>query len=154
MFGRGEKEILHSLPATETGMSAGLMDCLGHYADLTSTAWAAICRTSACAKCFTQKSLDFHANDRTGDIYFHTNSSHKDSFCHRSKSKLGIGPVIHELLREPLIWIFTIFFKCLWLFGTFFLDDRVCLFSSLDRCHVFELCCLICLTDVNTFQQQ
>ena len=29
----------------------------------------------------------------------------KDSFCHRGKSKLGIGLVlfIHELLREPLI---------------------------------------------------
>ena len=29
--------------------------------------------------------------------------SHKDSFCHRVKSKLGIGLFIHELLREPLI---------------------------------------------------
>ena len=84
-------------------MSAGLMDCLGHYADLTFTVWAAICRTSACAKCFTWKSLDFHANDSTGGIYFHTNSSHKESFCHRGKSKLGIGLFIHELLREPLI---------------------------------------------------
>ena len=28
---------------------------------------------------------------------------HKDSFCHRGKSKLGIGLFIHELLREPLI---------------------------------------------------
>ena len=46
---------------------------------------------------------DFHANDSTGGIYFHTNSSHKESFCHRGKSKLGIGLVIHELLREPLI---------------------------------------------------
>ena len=27
----------------------------------------------------------------------------KDSFCHRGKSKLGIGLLIHELLREPLI---------------------------------------------------
>ena len=27
----------------------------------------------------------------------------KDSFCHRGKSKLGIGLFIHELLREPLI---------------------------------------------------
>ena len=38
--------------------------------------------------------------------------SHKDSFCHRGKSKLGIGLFIHELLREPLIssqiscWVF------------------------------------------------
>ena len=29
--------------------------------------------------------------------------SHKDSFCHTGKSKLGIGLFIHELLREPLI---------------------------------------------------
>ena len=29
--------------------------------------------------------------------------SHKDSFCPRGKSKLGIGLFIHELLREPLI---------------------------------------------------
>ena len=30
--------------------------------------------------------------------------SHKDSFCHRGKGKLGIGLFIHELLREPLIY--------------------------------------------------
>ena len=35
--GVGEKKYSLSLPATETGMSAGLMDCLEHYADLTST---------------------------------------------------------------------------------------------------------------------
>ena len=29
--------------------------------------------------------------------------SHKDSFCYRGKSKLGIGLFIYELLREPLI---------------------------------------------------
>ena len=29
--------------------------------------------------------------------------SHKDSFCHRGKSKLGFGLFIHELLKEPLI---------------------------------------------------
>ena len=29
--------------------------------------------------------------------------SHIDSFCHRGKSKLGIGLFIRELLREPLI---------------------------------------------------
>ena len=33
--------------------------------------------------------------------------SHKDSFCHRGKSKLGIGLFIHELLREPLIYLVT-----------------------------------------------
>ena len=27
---------------------------------------------------------------------------HKDLFCNRGKSKLGIGLFIHELLREPL----------------------------------------------------
>ena len=31
--------------------------------------------------------------------------SQKDSFCHRGKSKLGIGLFIHELLKEPLILI-------------------------------------------------
>ena len=31
-------------------------------------------------------------------------ASHKDSFCQRGKSKLGIGLFIHELLREPLIY--------------------------------------------------
>ena len=35
--------------------------------------------------------------------YFIPIVSHKDSFCHRGKSKLGIGLFIHELLREPLI---------------------------------------------------
>ena len=31
--------------------------------------------------------------------------SHKDSFCHKGKSKLGIELFIHKLLREPLIKI-------------------------------------------------
>ena len=30
----------------------------------------------------------------------------KDSFCHRGKSKLGIGLFIHELLKEPLIGVY------------------------------------------------
>ena len=51
------------------------------------------------------KSLDFQANDSTGGICFRTNSLHKDSFCHIGKSKLGIGLFIHELLREPLIFL-------------------------------------------------
>ena len=29
----------------------------------------------------------------------------KDSFCYRGKSKLKIGLFVHELLREPLIFI-------------------------------------------------
>ena len=43
----------------------------------------------------------FHANERTGDTYFHTCPivSHKDSLCHRGKSKLGIGLFIHELAQ-------------------------------------------------------
>ena len=38
---------------------------------------------------------------------------HKDLFCHRGKSKLGIGLFIHEVLREPLIlyYWYIIFFK-------------------------------------------
>ena len=35
--GGGGVEILLVLPGKEPGLSAGLMDCLGHYADLTST---------------------------------------------------------------------------------------------------------------------
>ena len=35
----------------------------------------------------------------------------KDSFCHRGKSKLGIGLFIHELLREPLIMYDVLFYK-------------------------------------------
>ena len=35
--------------------------------------------------------------------------SHKaDSFCRRGKSKLGIGLFIHELLREPLICLYSV----------------------------------------------
>ena len=71
--------------------------------------WVAVCfflRTSACAKRFTWKWLDFHANERTGDIYFIPIVSHKDLFCHRGESKLGIRLFIHEQLRESLIFIF------------------------------------------------
>ena len=50
--------------------------------------------------------LDLHRlschlqNDSTGGIYFHTNSSQKDSFCHRCKSNLGIRLFIHELAAQ------------------------------------------------------
>ena len=38
--------------------------------------------------------------------YFHTNIvTHKDSFCHRDKSKLGIGLFIHELSQEAFDFI-------------------------------------------------
>ena len=32
----------------------------------------------------------------------------KDSFCHSGKSKLGITLFIHELLREPLIFVYLL----------------------------------------------
>ena len=32
----------------------------------------------------------------------------KDSFCQSGKSKLGIGLFIHELLREPLIFLLSL----------------------------------------------
>ena len=54
------------------------MDCLGHYAYLTSTAWAAIWRMSACAKRFTWKSLRMTAQV----TYFHTNFSFTSSTSH------------------------------------------------------------------------
>ena len=37
---------------------------------------------------------------------------HKDLFCYRGKSKLGIGLFIHELLREPLIKDSTDYNQC------------------------------------------
>ena len=40
--------------------------------------------------------------------------SHKDSFCHKGKSKLGIGQFIHELLREPLIILILVLFSIFW----------------------------------------
>ena len=42
--------------------------------------------------------------------------SHKDSFCHKDKSKLGIRLFIHELLREPLIGLVLFLFCILKLF--------------------------------------
>ena len=42
---------------------------------------------------------------------FITMVSLKDSFCHRGKSKLGIGLFIHELLREPLFFSRNAFLK-------------------------------------------
>ena len=38
---------------------------------------------------------------------------HKDLFCHRGKSKLGIGLFIHELLRKPLINLLSLPGQCL-----------------------------------------
>ena len=56
-------------------------------------------RTSTCAKRFTWKWLDFHANERTVDIYFIPIVLHKNLFHHRGKSKLRIGVFIHELAQ-------------------------------------------------------
>ena len=39
----------------------------------------------------------------------------KDSFCHSGKSKLGIGLFIHELLREPLIFLCVCVFFSLYM---------------------------------------
>ena len=53
---------------------------------------------------FHVHSHDFHANERTGDIYFHTNSfAQRLVLLYKGKSKLGIRLFIRELLREPLI---------------------------------------------------
>ena len=50
-----------------------------------------------------EKDLIFmRINIQVTDIFIPT-VSHKDSFCHWGKGKLGIGLFIHELLREPLI---------------------------------------------------
>ena len=73
--------------------------------------------------------------------------SHKDSFCHRSKSKPGIGLFIHELLRESLITLFipfTSYLHFIFAFGYFLLF--VCkqlafylfpLFQKLYICGIF-----------------
>ena len=55
----------------------------------------------------------------------------KDSFCHRGKSKLGIGLFIHELLREPLIFILFLLSHSAATFSTYSstkneLDDCSC----------------------------
>ena len=53
-------------------------------------------RSSARAKRFTWKWLDFHENEWTGDIHL---VLHQDSFCHRGKRQLGIGLFIYELAQ-------------------------------------------------------
>ena len=56
--------------------------------------WVAVCffRTSTCVKRFTWKWLDFHANERTCDIYFHTNTfARRFVLLQRQKVNLGLG---------------------------------------------------------------
>ena len=64
--------------------------------------WVAVCfffRTSACAKRFTWKWLDFHESERTGDIHFHT----KTRFATEAKINLELAYLSMSWLREPLI---------------------------------------------------
>ena len=66
--------------------------------------WVAVClffRSSAHAKRFTWKWLDFNKNVWTGDIHL---VLHKDS-CHRGKSQLAIGLFIHELTQGAFAFL-------------------------------------------------
>ena len=93
---------------------------LGTYADFTFTfelPFASFSEQVLVVNVSHEKDLIFmQMNIYTDDIIFMPIVSHKDSFCHRGKSKLGIWLFIHELLREPLIFKsfpinFTEFFK-------------------------------------------
>ena len=70
--------------------------------------------------------------------------SHIDSFCHRGKSKLGIGLFIHELLREPLIYLrYVSCLRCAFLFTLCFF---VCVVLFYLRCaFLFALCFFVCV---------
>ena len=80
---------------------------LGTYADFTSTSELPF------ASFFSEQVLVLNVSREKDLIFVRMNIqvtyifipivSHKDSFCHRGKRKLGIGLFIHELLREPLI---------------------------------------------------
>ena len=77
-------------------LSAGLMGHLAHMQTLLPLR-VAVClffRSSARSKRFTWKWLDFHENEWTGEIHI---VLHKDLFCNRGQSELGIGLFIHEL---------------------------------------------------------
>ena len=70
---------------------------------LTSTELPFVCfflRTNACAKRFTWKWLDFHANERTGDIYFHTSSCAQTRFATEAKVNLGLSYSSMSWLRS------------------------------------------------------
>ena len=81
---------------------------LGTYADLTSTSELPFAS-------FSERVLVLNVSHEKDLIFMRMNIhvqvtyisirivSHKDLFCHRGKSKLGIGLFIHELFREPLI---------------------------------------------------
>ena len=82
------------------------MGRLAHYADFTSTSelpFASFSERVLVLNISHEKDLIFMRMNIQVTYIFIPIVSHKDSFCHRGKSKLGIGLFIHELLREPLI---------------------------------------------------
>ena len=79
---------------------------LGTYADFTSTSelpFASFSERLLVLNVSHEKDLIFVRMNIQVTYMFIRIVSHKDSFCHRGKSKLGIGLFIRELLREPLI---------------------------------------------------
>ena len=75
---------------------------LGTYTDFTSTselAFASFSDRMLVQNVSHDNDLLFMRMNNAGHIYFHTNSSHEDSLCHRGKCKLGIGLFIHELAQ-------------------------------------------------------
>ena len=79
---------------------------LGIYTDFTSTSelpFASFSERELVLNVSHEKDLIFVRMNIQVTYIFIRIVSHKDSFCHRGKSKLGIGLFTHELLREPLI---------------------------------------------------
>ena len=84
---------------------------LGTYADFTSTSelpFASFSERVLVLNVSHEKDLIFMRMNIQVTCIFIPIVSHKDSFCHRGKSKLGIGLFIHELLREPLICLHSL----------------------------------------------
>ena len=73
----------------------------GTYADFTSTVWVAV--WVLVQNVSHENHLIFMWMTIQVTHIFIPIVSHKDSFCHRGKSKLEIALFIRELLREPLI---------------------------------------------------
>ena len=79
---------------------------LGTYADYTSTSelpFASFSERVLVLNVSHEKDLIFMGMNIQVTYIFIPIVLHKDSFCRRGKSELGIGLFIHELLREPLI---------------------------------------------------
>ena len=79
---------------------------LGTYADFTFTSelpFASFSERVLVVNVSHEKDLIFMQMNIQVTYIFIPIVSHKDSFCHRGRSKLGFGLFIHELLREPLI---------------------------------------------------